>query len=46
MRAVADMKRIVMRRAEAWAELLALAADDEWDLDGFMEIEVMVAGKD
>jgi hypothetical protein len=30
---------------ESWTQLLTLAADPEWDLDGFMEVEVIKESK-
>ena len=34
-------RMVKLADADAWQTLLDLAADPDWDLDGFMEIEVM-----
>ena len=34
-------RMVKLTDADAWQSLLALAADPDWDLDGFMEVEVV-----
>ena len=34
-----------LQDTESWTQLLTLAADPDWDLDGFMEVEVIKKSK-
>ena len=34
-----------LQDTESWTQLLTIAADPDWDLDGFMEVEVIKKSK-